>query len=485
MKIVTQTGLKFPRQESDSLFVPLRWIDRALIIGISYAFLLFIAIKQLIYGTTPALFWLFLALSVNLTLKLVPIIFYRSSFGWLHPLVFGTVNFLFTIFLRQISLYLNGLSEHVALPGWSHENLTMLVTYSVALDAIGTAAYYFGFFFGPKFVIPRLTFSKPKWVGLKALLVVAFSVIVFAYYTSTYEGINALFILLAKGRTLAVAEGRLLEHWVVFVNFGVYACLLWFALDREAHRQILFWVATALSLTLSFLSSASRSSIIVFFIYMLLIWMLREQKFPRLRTLILPVLGLLIIGILGDLRMSAWKGEVNWMRITESSSVEMLQNAIEELRSRSEEESAEFAILALVPDQVGFLYGRSYLSLLATPIPRALWSSKPQGIDALIGETFFSTYAGKPAGAIGEAYWNFHIPGVIVVFFLFGSFHKWLVAVFRKYAGEPVVIVFYATTLFLFSPAGTAITSWVQMTATLFILAIMFGTISIKRLWNF
>lgn len=436
---------------------------------------------QLLNGTTPALLCVLLSLIINMALRLLPILFYNPSYGWLHPLVFSNIiSFLITT-LRRLPLYINGLSYHIALHGWNKEDLTMLVAYLLILDTIAIIAYYFGFFFGPVIGVPRITFMRPKWISLKAGLFVFFSFIIFFYLIRNFGNVTILFTRLAVGRTVAVAEGQWFQHWSILGSFGVYACLLWFAIDRKAYFKPIFWILTFISIGIVFLLSASRSGIFIFIIYMLLIWILREQRISRIISIIVVLLGIIIIGTFGELRRSAWVGEVNWFILLDVSLYNSLRKGIEEMWSRSGSESAEFAILALVPDRIDFLYGRSYLFLLTFLIPRFLWSSKPKGIDVLIGETFFSLKAGKPAGSIGEAYWNFHIPGVILIFFLFGIFHKWLAAFYRKYSRDPIAIVIYSVTLFSLIPAQQAITSWVHAMIILLIIMVSIGAISFKR----
>jgi hypothetical protein len=120
-----------------------------------------------------------------------------------------------------------------------------------------------------------------------------------------------------------------------------------------------------------------------------------------------------------------------------------------------------FPILALVPHEVDFLYGSSYLAVLTLPIPKALWAEKPGLIPGLVGQTFYGADIGMPPGPIGEAYWNFGIPGVLIAFFIFGILCKWLAATFCQYATEPVAISLYVMTLFLLSePSGLSAVLW-------------------------
>ncbi|NER85429.1 MAG: hypothetical protein F6K42_39255, partial [Leptolyngbya sp. SIO1D8] len=70
--------------------------------------------------------WVYLAFVGNGILLLLPVIFYRPSFGWFHPLVFA-LFFAVLDHLRRFNVYVTGLPWHAALPGWSSDSLTMLL----------------------------------------------------------------------------------------------------------------------------------------------------------------------------------------------------------------------------------------------------------------------------------------------------------------------------------------------------------------------
>jgi len=125
-------------------------------------------------------------------------------------------------------------------------------------------------------------------------------------------------------------------------------------------------------------------------------------------------------------------------------------------------------VVAKVPEEVDLLYGRSYVGPLLFFVPRALWPEKPRGVGAMNSEFIFGRpYSGGiPTGPVGEAYWNFHIPGVAAIFFLYGIFHRWLARFLVRYADVPVAWVLYALTLFYFSPEGPTLTSYLQQIVT-------------------
>jgi Na+-transporting NADH:ubiquinone oxidoreductase subunit NqrB len=86
--------------------------------------------------------------------------------------------------------------------------------------------------------------------------------------------------------------------------------------------------------------------------------------------------------------------------------------------------------------------------------------------------------AGVPATGVGEAYWNFHVPGVLLVFFLFGVLHKWLAAVFTAYGHRPTMILLYALIMwYAHDPSSEAAVAVLFAIIPLLVLAGLFGAL--------
>lgn len=486
MKSIAQPGVTAyaRRHTAESPFISMQLLHRSLIIAVITIYLIFVGVQGRFSITpTPASAWVLLALTLNLSLLLVPVIFYQPSYGWFHPLVFGIFTALIE-HLRKTSTYINGLQWHIALPGWGSENLTLLVGYDLALSTAGLVAYYIGFFFSPTLGVPQVTFSQPRHVRRKTLLIIIFSVVVFALYMQTRGGIGVHILSWARGRRIELA-GQF--YWVFFTQFSLLACLIWLAIDRKAHLQVSFWGCAGASLVITFLTAGSRSSVIYAIILGMLVWQIRERKIATAKLLIAAVLSLIILSVLGNFRNSTYEGEVNWNTLTgasarSSQNESVFGSATGELEERSGIGNGTFPILALVPDEISFLYGSSYLAVLTLPLPRGLWPEKPGLVGGLVGKTFFAgSTAGVPPGPVGEAYWNFGIPGVLIVFFLFGAFHKWLAKVFRKYADEPAAVVPYVLTLYLFKPSGPGLHTWLYSLVPAIVLLHAIGAISFRR----
>jgi hypothetical protein len=89
-------------------------------------------------------------------------------------------------------------------------------------------------------------------------------------------------------------------------------------------------------------------------------------------------------------------------------------------------------VIDATPTRVPFSYGRSYLPLLAKPIPRFLWPGKPEERSGnewahaygLLGRDDLSTSYNLPW--LTEMYMNFGWSGVVAIMFMLGVIYRWL-----------------------------------------------------------
>lgn len=437
-------------------FVPMSPGARAVILG---AFALYFVVAAIMrrYDPTPTEDWILACLALYLALLVAPLFLLRSSLGWFHPLVFTSVFALIGL-LRRVGLYTWGLDWHVAVPA-SPDELSELIELQLLLFSLALFAYYSGFFVGPRLPVPGLRFGPPRALVPRLLVVWVIGLVAFLAFIGAQGGLDAHIEGWGTGR----AEGLAGKHYFIAVaNVGIPACLVWLAYRPDATRSPWFVAAAAVALTLAFLASGSRSSLFYPVAVGFIVWMLRHRRIPYLRVLAGAVVVIYGITVLGDFRRSTWQGPADWGAATEGPFVEtVVEGASGELVRRGTTDDGGLAILARVPDDVPLLYGESYLAVFTLPVPKALWPNKPRMIDGRVGLTFFGMPAGVPPGAVGEAFWNFHLAGVVVVFFLYGVFHQWLARAFRRNAAAPGAAMIYASCLFLFrDPTGPQFVIW-------------------------
>jgi hypothetical protein len=425
-------------ERAESPFVAITARQRLCILFVPLAVVLAVFAGQLLLPEDKSP-WLLPSLSIFALLLSLPILFYHRSFGWFHPIVFTALMEIATL-VSKLGMYINGLSSHAALPALDAVRLNELVAFELGLMALAFVSYLVGFHLIRGVSFPVVPFPKPERVRLATMCFVGFSAIAFLAYIQTKGGLGAHINDWSHRSVHMDGEG----FWVPMTHAGAVACLYWLASDRNVLRSPVFWMCAIPALWINFFTSGGRSHMIFFAFYGAMIVMLRMRKVYFSQILVILGVALILVGILGNLRRSTYKGEVNWSTITEFNPFEAATgDATSEIARRSSSISAPLAILERVPREVPHLGGNSYLALLAFPIPQALWPGKPQGIDRLTGETFFGYTVGMPPGILGEAYWNFNIPGVIGAFLLFGLFHRFLMLFYLRNGDRPAAIVLY------------------------------------------
>ena len=454
-------------------FLRMTPMHRMALIGVFGVY--FVAAAALAFATeAPGAEWFIPGLALLVAVRVFPLVAH-PEYGWFHPVVLTGLLSLRPL-LQEFPAYAFGLRTHAALANMDPERLGALQGWKLTLMAMGVVAYYAGFRWGFRLPVPRLAFPEVRRPGPKALAAVAFSVAVFQFYVTRKGGLNAYMLTWARGRSTALGGNY---YWFTLIGLGMMACLLWFALERRAVFRPLFWAAAGMAVTVQFLSMGSRGSVFYGFVVAFMVWMLRERKIPVIRFLALGVVGMVALGVLGNLRKSTWNGSVDWSTVTDFSARETLRSSsLPELVERRTTMDSNLPILASVPQRVELLYGASYAAVVTLPIPRGLWPGKPGMLGGKIGRLFFGMSAGVPATGVGEAYWNFHIPGVLLVFFLFGVFHKWLAAVVAAYGHRPAMILIYAMVMWVaHDPCSDAAVAIMFSVFPLLVLAALFGAL--------
>ena len=466
--ITTTAGQRLA--QVDSPFIPISMGYRILIIGYVLLYNIFMpGFQDMLYGSSvPLVQWRFLISVIYQFLVCLPILYYRPDYGWLHPLIFPTVyglakslasrpDQLFAPFLFTETS--SRVIEHEALQGWSQASLAWAALKGQLIATTALATYYLGFFSGPQLRLPHLRFLEPRKVAPKALAVVTCSVVIFLVFMRFRGGLTAHMTSWGEGPRFETLEGFGIV--IALIQCGLVASLIWFALDRTASRKPLFWAAVLFSIPVNFFTGGSRSAVVYAGCMFLMIWIIRNRKIPQGKIAVLGIAALVCLGLLGQLRRSTFQGEVDWAVLTGFNLQESVGASQEELEKRTTNEGY-LPVIARVPDEVDFLYGTSYVGGLLFFVPRALWPDKPRGAGAMNGSINFGSRGGVPTGAVGEAYWNFYIPGVVVVYFLYGLFHRWLARAFAQFAWAPAFWVLYTITLFHFTPDSTSIADWCQ-----------------------
>jgi oligosaccharide repeat unit polymerase len=109
---------------------------------------------------------------------------------------------------------------------------------------------------------------------------------------------------------------------------------------------------------------------------------------------------------------------------------EYVSLAADALMSRSHGIDSLSLIIKYTPGLSDFKYGREYLLIPAYAfIPRAIWRDKPLNQSAVFAKLYVLDPAVLVGGSIGQfhigdLYWNFGLPGIVVGMFVLGIFYR-------------------------------------------------------------
>jgi oligosaccharide repeat unit polymerase len=396
-------------------------------------------------------------------LLLAPLaVLYREGF-WLHPLVFvGLWGVSFSA-LPEASMIISGLETHAALPDLSAQAVTDILDYKYVLDCVALLSTYLGFYLARGIPALRVRHGAPRLVSVKLLIMIIVSIGAFAVLVQAAGGVEALALqrgVRREERVLATIGGG---HWHFLTAMAGPVVLMAAALMRRPLRSPAFLAALFFALSSKFIVTGSRGGTLTIVVLLFFILAARKGRIPTGRTIAFVLIILVVIGL-----MTQFRGRSSRMESVEEFKVEgqahdLVVTAITVFGKYSAV-SNDFAIYARVPESEPLLLGKSYLAVFAVPVPRALWESKPPGVGRMATETFIPQLAhltGVPASGVGEAFWNFHIPGVVVVFVLWGVFLRFIwksVAAMRA----PGFVVLYVMTIYYLAPYTDAIYKWLH-----------------------
>lgn len=433
-------------------------------------------------------------------LMLIPFLVQRfggTPIGWLHPLIFPILIMLVTrtlkspeTLLHPVSVWFFPVVENPQFPfergWWPNSDVAWIHVKADLLVALSMISIYLGFIL-VRFPVPRLRWYPPRHLKPKMLLIVIPLFLLCAAIIQASGGIIAHMSAIAFGRTAAIGD---IGHLVALVRFTPVLLAIWYVFDADVLRKPWFIVMLIAALAIQFLVSASRSATLTPLMLFLAIWIYHHRRIPMVGAVIVGTIGLLLLGTLGDIRRSGLR-QVDFSILIERDLATMFEESLEEVEERSVQ-NGYHAIVAKVPGEVDLLCGRTYVAALAFFIPEAIWPSKPRGAGAHVGAMLYGRHSEPPdiykgpgitPGPVGEAFWNFHVPGVIGIFVLFGAFRRWLAGLVLKNQDNPGLVAFYLFSVFsVMHPSSVVLTDYFRNTV---LIAVLFYFLSVFRLRRF
>lgn len=201
--------------------------------------------------------------------------------------------------------------------------------------------------------------------------------------------------------------------------------------------------------TVLLLGNGARGRYLVPILAAGIVWLkTTSRKVPPRRVFIAAVLAaLVLIGIVG-----VGRGAAGHRTLTPYA---IVQQGI-----GGGELFAPLAGLAqVVPSQVPYLNGSSYLETLVFPIPRAIWHAKPTGKIAAVTHAFDPSDSGVAFPEFGEMYANFGFVGVVLgsILFAFLIERLWVrLAISTSVSDSVLVSVVFAVLAQLFARGAIA-----------------------------
>ena len=396
-------------------------------------------------------------------LMLLPFCLYRFAglpIGWLHPLVLPTLLSIAKRAATDPATLLVAVTTWLApdaVPAYRLVGdlpLADRLAVEMKLGAfllLAQASYIVGFAALSAHIQDAHRIRVHKASKWRFLLIFTASFVVFLLYIQMNGGLIAHFSSLALGRFKVGGDAG---HFLVIIALMPFLLSLWYLDNPNVIRKMWFIGLLIAAIFAQYATTGSRSALIIPVVLMLATWMLVNRKAPGLRFGMIGVFVFLSMGTLGEFRSSSFRNEgtVDLGVLTNFDVLAAAESTMAQ-RAARDEVSGQAAIMYAVPQHTSYLYGVTYVASIAFFVPRAIWPGKPRGPGAHVGAILFAgwdtadgyTGAGYPAGGVGEAYWNFGVPGIVIVHLLYGMFSWYVAYRYTRDPGDP----FKALTLLL------------------------------------
>lgn len=347
------------------------------------------------------------------------------------------------------------------------------------VEIIALASTYLGFWL---FTAPRGLARKPvqprNTSGVRSVMLglLCFSILTLLVFVSIRGGLGEHLTALGRGRHRELGgTGPIL----VAIDLGAIALYVWIASRPRDVKSPLFVLCLAAVTVSQFVATGSRSSALLVPIIVGLIWSLRRQRVPWKIALVLLPLMFASIGLLGAIRTSSWHGSTAGEAWATTGWAEALQGAQQEIAKRRAGSASVPVVARGMEVSDGPMLGKTYLSAVTALIPRALWEEKPRGVDSIYAQMFLGvSREGKavPISPEAEMYWNFGLPGVVVLSVLYGALLSLAYTFFWRRYPDPFAVVFLVLVIRAFHISSRSL---VELQQQLFLLLVCYFAVSI------
>lgn len=321
------------------------------------------------------------------------------------------------------------------------------------LGLLGTYAGFFLFSGTQDLSRPAYAVRQPASIRAVMIALAAISLLVLLVFIRSRGGINEHLTSFGAGRFKELAG---YGPVIVLIDVGTVALMIWIAAKPDDIKSPAFLIIMGLVMAAAFVSNGSRGTAISVPMKVGLVWALRYNKVPWKIAFILLPLMFASIGLLGAVRSSSWSGSNAAQTLSHASWSQSFALAQDEVDNRQAMSSNVPVVLRGFAVSGGPLLGESYAAVATTFIPRAVWKDKPRGVGSLYARLFLgASFEGTsiPVYPEVEMYWNFGIPGLIILAIIYGVLLRRMYDFYWRRYLSPFATVAYLifVTLFRFS----------------------------------
>ena len=221
------------------------------------------------------------------------------------------------------------------------------------------------------------------------------------------------------------------------------------AIQSTRKKRIKYFVAFLLLLSAAFLPfyASSRSTVFIYLIMSMSVFYYCNKRIEWGRVFSILLVAVLLfqgMSILRSTREQTLIDVITQQPINVSIFDKIILN-------RNGIELAKTAhIVNAIPNQLDLQYGKTIAVWAIAVIPRDIWNSKPLiSSGPIIGSIIYGNrVSGVPPGFVGDLYWNFHLPGVVLGGLFLGWLLRWVDRRFKPRARDSVAVV----AVYIFGP---------------------------------
>ncbi|MFY9265499.1 MAG: hypothetical protein WAO61_08750, partial [Solirubrobacterales bacterium] len=337
-----------------------------------------------------------------------------------------------------------------------------LLTQALATCLLGTIAFLVGYYRTPKRV-HDLVCRAPRWQGQidrrrLAIVIAGLTGISLAAY-GAFMGSPSGFLEFIVNLKTHNAAFRGQYHLYFAIQLSIVASLVWLAAGVRNRKQLAMLAAHAAFTFLLIASLGGRGLALSVAEMALVIYNYRVRSLRPEFVIAFGTMAVMFLVLVGTYR--AYTGEVQSgkQQATRQGRVyrqpDLSERLVASLTPRHiadelfqyDYSSLDIYVLLIdrIPGDLPLAWGSTFVDLPQRFVPRSVLPDKPYPFSTRINQQLFGAErGGKKASLIGEAYYNFHFPGIVLVMLLYGILARALYTYLRSGPRTVGVVLLYA-----------------------------------------